>query len=61
MFAIAHRLSTLARADRIFVMKSGHLVEAGTQSELLALEGGVYRRLYELQRQPLAAAEREAS
>lgn len=61
VFAIAHRLSTLARADRIFVMKSGHLVEAGTQSELLALEGGVYRRLYELQRQPLAAAEREAS
>ena len=56
VFAIAHRLSTLARADRIFVMKGGHLVEAGTQSELLALEGGVYRRLYELQRQPLVAA-----
>ena len=49
VFAIAHRLSTLARADRIFVMKNGHLVEAGTQSELLALEDGVYRRLYELQ------------
>ncbi|MXX56979.1 MAG: ABC transporter ATP-binding protein [Gemmatimonadetes bacterium] len=53
VFAIAHRLSTLARADRIFVMKSGHLVEAGTQTDLLALENGVYRRLYELQRQPL--------
>lgn len=49
VFAIAHRLSTLARADRIFVMKNGHLVEAGTQEELLALEDGVYRRLYELQ------------
>lgn len=62
VFAIAHRLSTLARADRIFVMKSGHLVEAGAQSELLALEGGVYRRLYELQRQPMAAAaQQEAS
>jgi len=49
VFAIAHRLSTLARADRIFVMKNGHLVEAGTQGELLAIEDGVYRRLYELQ------------
>ena len=49
VFAIAHRLSTLARADRIFVMKNGHLVESGTQGELLALEDGVYRRLYELQ------------
>ena len=54
VFAIAHRLSTLARADRIFVMKGGHLAEAGTHHELLALEGGVYRRLYELQREPLA-------
>ena len=54
VFAIAHRLSTLARADRIFVMKGGHLAEAGTHQELLALEGGIYRRLYELQREPLA-------
>ncbi len=54
VFAIAHRLSTLARANRIFVMKGGHLTEAGTHQELLALEGGVYRRLYELQREPLA-------
>ncbi len=49
VFAIAHRLSTLARADRIFVMKSGRLAEAGTHEELLALENGIYRRLYELQ------------
>ena len=49
VFAIAHRLSTLARADRIFVMKNGFLIEEGTQAELLALEHGVYRRLYELQ------------
>ncbi len=49
VFAIAHRLSTLARADRIFVMKNGHLVESGTQAELLGLDHGVYRRLYELQ------------
>ena len=54
VFAIAHRLSTLARADRIFVMKNGHLVEAGTHQELLALEAGVYKRLYELQREPLS-------
>ena len=49
VFAIAHRLSTLARADRIFVMKNGHLVESGTQGELLGIENGIYRRLYELQ------------
>ena len=49
VFAIAHRLSTLARADRIFVMKNGYLVEAGTREELLALDDGVYKRLYELQ------------
>ena len=64
VFAIAHRLSTLARADRIFVMKGGQLVEAGTQTELLALENGVYRRLYELQRQSLvtvSTAHKEAS
>jgi ATP-binding cassette subfamily B protein len=49
VFAIAHRLSTLRRADRIFVIEDGKLVEAGTHPELLALEDGVYRHLYELQ------------
>ena len=49
VFVIAHRLSTLSRANRIFVIKNGHLVESGTQGELLGLENGVYRRLYESQ------------
>jgi subfamily B ATP-binding cassette protein MsbA len=45
---IAHRLSTVRRADTIVVMESGRIIETGTHSELLA-KGGQYRRLYELQ------------
>jgi subfamily B ATP-binding cassette protein MsbA len=45
---IAHRLSTVRRADKIVVMEKGRIIETGTHSELLA-RGGQYRRLYELQ------------
>lgn len=45
---IAHRLSTVRRADKIVVMEKGEIVETGTHQELLVL-GGKYRRLYELQ------------
>lgn len=45
---IAHRLSTVRRADAIVVMKRGRLIEMGTHAELLA-RNGRYRRLYELQ------------
>jgi ATP-binding cassette subfamily B protein len=45
---IAHRLSTVQRADRIIVMHHGRIVEEGTHKALLAKDG-VYRRLYELQ------------
>jgi subfamily B ATP-binding cassette protein MsbA len=45
---IAHRLSTVRRADRIIVMDAGRIAEAGTHQELLE-RGGIYRRLYELQ------------
>ena len=43
--AIAHRLSTAARSERVLVMDNGHLVEDGSHEELLAL-GGTYSRLY---------------
>ena len=48
---IAHRLSTVHRADEIIVMDRGEIVERGTHQELLAL-GGKYREIYELQLRP---------
>ncbi|HEX3281739.1 MAG TPA: ABC transporter transmembrane domain-containing protein [Pyrinomonadaceae bacterium] len=45
---IAHRLSTVRRADAIVVMAGGRITEVGTHAELL-LRGGQYRKLYELQ------------
>lgn len=45
---IAHRLSTVRRADKIVVVEAGRIIEQGTHSELLA-RGGQYQRLYELQ------------
>jgi subfamily B ATP-binding cassette protein MsbA len=45
---IAHRLSTVRRADLIAVVEAGQIIERGTHAELLAL-GGQYQRLYELQ------------
>ena len=45
---IAHRLSTVRRADVIVVMEGGKIIETGTHTELLA-RGGKYQKLYELQ------------
>ncbi len=45
---IAHRLSTVRRADLIVVMERGQIIETGTHTELLARDGH-YRHLYELQ------------
>jgi ATP-binding cassette subfamily B multidrug efflux pump len=47
-FVIAHRLSTVHRADLILVMDEGRIVEKGTHTELLT-QGGLYREIYELQ------------
>ena len=45
---IAHRLSTVRRADKIVVVERGRIKETGSHAELLA-RGGLYKRLYELQ------------
>ena len=47
-FIIAHRLSTVARADKIIVVKDGNVVEMGTHSELLS-RNGYYLELYRSQ------------
>lgn len=47
-FVIAHRLSTVTKADRVLVIQQGQIVEQGTHAELIA-KGGVYANLYALQ------------
>ena len=46
---IAHRLATIKKADRILVMDAGKIVEIGTHKELLQVENGFYKNLYEVQ------------
>ncbi|MCF4102027.1 ABC transporter ATP-binding protein/permease [Gillisia sp. M10.2A] len=46
---IAHRLATIKKADKIIVMDAGRIVEMGTHRELLAVENGYYKNLYEVQ------------
>jgi subfamily B ATP-binding cassette protein MsbA len=66
-FVIAHRLSTVRRADAIIVLERGRVAEIGRHEELLARPGGVYAKLYSLQifegreAQPLPAASRQPS
>lgn len=53
---IAHRLSTLSDADELIVIEHGKIAEKGTHKELLAIENGVYNRLYTLQAEALKNA-----
>jgi ATP-binding cassette subfamily B multidrug efflux pump len=46
---IAHRLSTIQNADKIIVLDHGEIMESGTHQELLRIENGYYRKLYDLQ------------
>ena len=49
VFIIAHRLSTIKNADRIAVINEGELVELGTHNELMRIENGQYKTLYNMQ------------
>ncbi len=49
VFVIAHRLSTIKNADRIAVINEGELAELGTHDELMNIENGKYKYLYEMQ------------
>jgi len=49
-FIVAHRLSTVQKADRILVLENGRIVEEGSHNDLIKIKNGVYRRFYELQK-----------
>ncbi len=49
VFVIAHRLSTIKNANRIVVVNEGELAELGTHDELMHIQDGIYKKLYEMQ------------
>lgn len=49
VFVIAHRLSTIKNANRIAVVNEGELAELGTHDELMHIQDGIYKKLYEMQ------------
>ena len=53
VIVIAHRLSTVAVADRVVFLDEGRVLEEGTHTELMAREDGNYRRFVDLQTSPV--------
>ena len=51
ILVVAHRLSTIRKADRIYVLEEGKVLESGTQEELIALDGR-FRQLHDMQFRP---------
>jgi ABC transporter fused permease/ATP-binding protein len=51
---IAHRLATIRKVDRIYVLRDGQIAESGTHDELAGLEDGVYANLVKLQFEPIS-------
>jgi ATP-binding cassette subfamily B protein len=49
VIVIAHRLSTIMQMDRIIVLENGTVADMGTHQELLRTEGGLYKKLWQLQ------------
>ncbi len=48
-FIIAHRIQTVQHADRVIVFDKGYIVQQGTHEELVEDEGGIYRRIFDVQ------------
>jgi ATP-binding cassette subfamily B protein len=61
VIAVAHRLSTIRKMDRIVVVKDGSIVEEGSHDLLLNIEDGLYRKLWDLQSADLLPDSTEGS
>jgi len=60
ILVVAHRLSTIMKADRIYVLEGGRIMESGSLQELLAL-GGRFRQLYDMQYRNEAASVKQSA